>query len=468
MSLKDFLDCDISSTFGLSTDDVAKWISSTSRYTSRFNVYFNDDYASCKKVLDIVAECGMSPAVFAAKECVEGYAMWGWHNHTTRHGDYYEDARFVASYTVNLDCSGLTPAWDDGGVGTYNVVPADVQAKGNAEYAAWGNQTIGKKYCAMTAAAAWGTWYPQALQASVNGVQNYGNAIQQVFDIIFGEMGGTIDGATVDGVTSGGAANTTQPSQTTVTVDMSKIREEVKKAIEDIFNRNIQSLSPMFASNGKITLQMVMNQLTKANINPDELQKIIDIIKDVTQTVDSSTNTSGSAGDNAGTNAGNGNISTGNSDKVQKGLNALASVIGQHIGSGQCYALSAWYSSQVSGYSCDYSVSGNMLTAIGDTMNAKNLHLGWQWSQAGAQAIDYTGKDCPVSDIKAGDIFTLAAYMGAPVYTGVWGHTGIIKSVDANTIVVYEQNYAGHEYCEERSYNAAAFAATIQGLVRWN
>lgn len=465
MALSDFLACKIGNDFGLSVEDCAKWIGSTTRFTSRFNKYFNDDYASCVKVLNIVKDCGMSPALFTAKECVEGYAMWGWHNHTVRHGDYYEDARYVANYTVTLDGSTLTPAWDDGGVGTYNVVPADVQAKGNAEYASWPNDCIGKKYCAMTAAATWGTWYPQALQASVNGVQNYGNAIQQVYDIIFGEMGGTLNGANVsDGITSGGGSANTEVT-TTTTVSMEEVRKKVKEAIENVFNRNIQNLSPMYASNGKIAIKHIMN-MVKADIEPDTLKEIIKIIEDVT--VNSTTSSKGEAGDNAGTSAGDGNVTTGNSDKVNSALNAVAGILGQCVGTGQCYSLSAWYSVQISGYTCGAGVSGNYLTAIGDTYNACNLHTGWQWSQAGAQTIDYTGKDCPVSDIKAGDIFTIAPYMGAPVYTGVWGHTGIIKSVDANTIVVYEQNYAGHQYVEERSYSASAFASTIQGLVRWN
>lgn len=473
MSLSDFLACDISNDFGLSVDTLAHWIATTDKYTARFNVWCNDDENTCKEVLNAVAANGMSPALFVAKELAEGYSSYGgglgWHNHTYPQGNYLEDAKYVSSYTVNLDCSGFTPSWIDAG-NPVECVPADVQTAGNAEYASWGNQTIGKKYCAMTAAAAWGTWYPAALSASVNGVANYANPIQQCYDLIFGTLGGTINGNSVnDGITSGGeSGNNKQETTTTVTIDMSEIREKVKQAIEDIFNRNIQSLSPMYASNGKITLNMIMNQLTKANINPDELQKIIDIIQDVTKEVTSSTDSNGAAGDNAGTNAGNGTVTSGNSEKVNTALTALKGQIGNMLGDGQCYSLSAWYSVQISGYSCQYSVSGTMLTAVGDTYNAHSLHLGWQWSQAGAQVIDFKGKSVSPSDCKAGDIFCIEAYQGAPVYTQQWGHTGVIESIDGDTITVLEQNYAGHQWCEERQYNATQFCATISGLVRWN
>lgn len=471
MGLSEFLACDISNDFGLSTDKLAKWISTTSKYTARFNVWCNDDYNTCKEVLDNVAAQGMSPALFVAKELAEGYSQYGgglgWHNHTYPQGNYLQDAIYVASYTVNLDGSQHTPSWIDAG-NPVECVPASVQAAGNAEYASWGNNTIGKKYCAMTAAATWGTWYPAALSASVNGVANYANPIQQCYDLIFGELGGTINGSSVgDGITSGGASgNEKQEITTTVTIDMSEIREKVKTAIQDIFNRNIQGLSPMFASNGKITLQMIMNQLTKADINPDELQKIIDIIQDVTKDVTTTVDNSG--GDNVGTVAGNGTVTSGNSEKVTNALNALKAQIGNMLGDGQCYSLSAWYSVQISGYSCQYSVAGTMLTAIGDTLNAHNLHLGWQWSQAGAQVIDFKGKAVSSSDCKAGDIFCIEAYQGAPVYTQQWGHTGVIESIDGDTITVLEQNYAGHQWCEERQYNATQFCATISGLVRWN
>lgn len=445
--IRDFMACKIGDTFDITNDYLANWISTTTRYTSRFNVWCNDDKATCKTVLDAVKECGMSPALFVAKECVEGYnASWGWHNHTTPQGNYLQDAKFVASYTVGLDGSQQTPAWDDPGAGTVGVVPASVQAEGNAEYASWGNDTIGKKYACMTAASAWAIWYPQALQASVNGVQNYGNPLQQCYDLIFGEWGGKMNGETVDsGITSGGASNTT--------TDTKADKQAVKEAILKLFDNKIQQISPQYASNGKISIQLMFNGMMKPDITDEALSEIVTTIN--------GSSTSGGAGDNAGTSAGNGTVSSGNSEKVQKALEALAGQIGNTLGSGQCYAMSAWYAVQISGYTCDYSVPGTMLSAIGDTYNACNLWSGWQWSQAGAQVAGN-------SDIKAGDIFCIKPYYGQPFVTGVWGHTGVVEKIEGGVVTVLEQNYAGRQYVVRNTYSESVFKDAVSGWVRWN
>lgn len=459
-TLKKMLSCDIGSTFGITNEQLAKWISTTSQYTARFNVWLGDDYNKCLRVLEIVQGQGMSPALFVAKELAEGYSSYGgglgWHNHTYPKGDPYVDAQFVANYTVTLDGTQHWPSWIDYG-NPVNCVPQSVQDAGNAEYASWGNQTIGKKYCAMTAAAAWGTWYPAALSASVNGVANYGNPLQQCADFIFDTMGGTFDGQVATGGDSGGK-NDTGSITTEVNVDMSEARENVKKAIQEIFNDNLSKLSDSYYTNQTLTAFRYGN-IENLEIDENKVNDIINIIKDVKKEVTVDT---GSKDENGNYKPPTDGSISGNARDVSDALQTMVNQLGTAYGSGQCYALSGYFAGIVCGYTCDYSTGFPIMTAVGDTMCASNLWSGWDWGSYGWAQVS----EPSVSQFVPGAIWSMKGGLGDPFYTvAPWGHTGIVLANDGATITIIEQNAYPNYVSQKRTFDAYTFANACTGLV---
>lgn len=188
-NVKKFLEHNISDGFGCSREKVV----SGCKNFGRFKYWLNSDETSINNLLDEVEKAGMSAELFAGKEIQEGYnSSWGWHNHTTPQGDATEDALYVVRYTLGVSEGEYSLAWDDPGGGTVGVVPQSVRDEGNAHYATLQQHTIGRAYLAMTAAAVWAMYYPDALSASVNGVQDYSDPISGVMDLIK-EWGGDID-----------------------------------------------------------------------------------------------------------------------------------------------------------------------------------------------------------------------------------------------------------------------------------
>lgn len=497
----------VSNDFGISRDTIYSTFPKIP--TGRFAYLLNDERKAVEKIWDIVESEGVSAAVWTAYESNEGYnSSWGWLNHTSWQGDVYEDARAVARWLKNFNGAGHTPAWDDPGGGTVGVVPADVKAKGNAEYASWSNDTIGKTYCAGTAAAAWGMWYPEALSAKVNGVQNYGNPLERMADLIFNVWGGKVDGQKVEN----NNATPSQPNDTTVTttIDNSAKRKEMAdklnemfEALKKKFNKNIYSASQQFMFNKVVKLTRNMNQwhVKLSDEALDEIKKILDesidsILAD--ETVEVSGSTGGDVKPDENTQE------TQNKpvpDRITKALQDIAGFIGGGTpgadfgirdGRGnlasQCYALSGYFAGLVSGYTCAVSAYGSTfqaLPAIGDTNNAYNVWCGWDWSAAGAHTKGYPGKAMPASDLKKGMIFGTAPYFNGPtgavegggnayLKTGKYGHTGVIESFTDSTITTIEQNaYFSGSSIPSRSvaritYPLQEFLNTVTGVVWWD
>ena len=497
----------ISNDFGISRDTIFSTFPNIP--TGRFAYLLNDERGAFDKICDIVESEGVSPAVWVAYESNEGYnSSWGWLNHTSWQGDVYEDARAVAHWLKNFNGSGYTPAWDDPGGGTIGVVPADVQAQGNAEYASWANDTIGKTYCAGTAAAAWGMWYPNALSAKVNGVQNYGNPLERMADLIFNYWGGKVDGQNV----GNNNATPSQPNETTVktTIDNSAKRQEMLdklnemfKALKQKFNKNVYSASQQYMFNKVVKLTREMNQW-HVKLSDEALNEIKKILEDAIasiladETVQVSGSTSGDVKPDENTQ------NTQNqpaSDRITNALNTIAGFIGSgtpgaDFGSGngygnlesQCYALSGYFAGLVSGYTCAVSAYGSTfqsLPLIGDGNNAYNIWSGWDWSVAVAQTKGYPGTAMPASDLKAGMIFGTAPNFNGPtgtvegggyayLQTGGYGHTGVIESFTDSTITTIEQNayISGGSIAPRRvariTYPLQEFLNSVTGVVWWD
>lgn len=189
-SVKKFLEHKVSDGFGCSRDKIVAGC----KNFGRFKHWLGSDETKINQLLDEVEKAGMSAELFAAKEIEEGFnPELGWHNHTYIKGDPIEDAKFVVGYTLGVsEEEGHHPAWDDPYGGTVGVVPQSVMDEGNAHYASLSSGSIGRAYIAMTAAATWAMYYPEALSASVNGVTDYADPLSGVMDRIK-EWGGDLD-----------------------------------------------------------------------------------------------------------------------------------------------------------------------------------------------------------------------------------------------------------------------------------
>lgn len=468
--------CNVSNDFGISRETIYNTFDKIA--TGRFWYLLRDNKEKTWKIFDIIESEGVSPAVWVAYESSEGYnSELGWLNHTYVDGDVYNDARSVAHWLKNG--VGNEPAWDDVYGGTVGMVPNDVRAKGNAEYNSWANDTIGKHYCGGTAAATWAMWYPQGLSARYNGVQDYGNPLATMADLILNVWHGKIDGKNV----ANNATSPTKPSTpatSTVGIDNSRKRQELEAKVNELFD-NIKkkfdtrvftaSEQVMFNKAVKLTKQMNLWKVKLSDDILNDMKKTMDeaiesIVKDESIKV---TAPSASTGDKPNQNTTD-TQSKPASKRVTDALAKCSSKVGQTVGSGQCYALSGYIAGLISGYTCDMSTlqyGFQALPRIGDGDNAHSLWCGWDWKVAGAKTKGYpVGTIMPASDVKPGMIWCTQAYDS---YTGTlrWGHTGIFESVNGNQVTVLEQNWCGIQTVRRGVYDLNKFLAGITGVVWW-
>lgn len=146
--------------------------------------------------------------------------------------------------------------------------------------------------------------------------------------------------------------------------------------------------------------------------------------------------------------------------KTKSVLDALTAKKGQLIGSGQCYALSAWYAQSIGGPGLGGGVT-SLRGLIGAGMAASQIGTDYNWSQFGWKVVVPN----KVADLIPGSIANIKAnFNGGFLNTTGWGHTVVIKAISGDTLTVLEQNFAGHQYVEERTYSASAYLGAIQTL----
>ena len=490
--------------FGISRDTI--YATFPNIPTGRFAYLLGDERGEFDKICDIIESEGVSPAVWVAYESSEGYnSQLGWLNHTYWQGDIYQDARAVARWLKTS--VGTSPAWDDPYGGTVGVVPADVMASGNAEFNSWPAGTIGKTYTGGTAAAAWGMWYPEALSVRVNGVQNYGNPLERMADLIFNVWGGSVEGSPNPTPNPAPKPNTEQKVE--VKEDNSDKRKGMLDAlnkmfdeIKDMFNQNVYRASEQYMFNSVVKLTKNMN-LWRVELSDEALDEIKKSLEDAINNVlkDKVTVTTGTSHGEVKPNENT--QQTQNqpaNDRITSALNEIASFIGGGcpnadfgIGDGngnlesQCYALSGYFAGLVSGYTCAMSYTDRFqpLPQVGDGFNAHSLWSGWNWSIAGAHTKGYQGIAMPASDLKQGMIFCTEAWQNGPtgsvegggnaylVTYGI-GHTGVVESFTDSTVTVIEQNayIRGGSIAPRRvariTYPKQAFLNTVSGVVWWD
>lgn len=148
-------------------------------------------------------------------------------------------------------------------------------------------------------------------------------------------------------------------------------------------------------------------------------------------------------------------------DKVISTLNGLTAKKGTRIGSGQCYALSAWYAMSIGGPWLGGGVTNGFKGLIGAGSAAAQIGEDYNWSQFGWKMV----RPSQVSHLIPGSIANIKAnFNGGFLNTTGWGHTVVIKAISGDTLTVLEQNFAGHQYVEERTYSASAYLGAIQTL----
>lgn len=138
-------------------------------------------------------------------------------------------------------------------------------------------------------------------------------------------------------------------------------------------------------------------------------------------------------------------------DKTQAALTELKSLLGQSLGSGECYAVPAYYSMILGGPGLGGGVTG-ITDVIGDTMAAANIGTGYDWAKYGWQVVTPES----TADFKVGSIVTSG--------TG-FGHVSIIEYIDGDTITVLEQNVSGRRFVMENTYNAQTYLNDVNNVI---
>lgn len=145
-------------------------------------------------------------------------------------------------------------------------------------------------------------------------------------------------------------------------------------------------------------------------------------------------------------------------DKVIAVINEMHGLKGRRVGSGQCYALAAWYSMKLGGPGLGGGVTG-LSGLIGAGMAAGKIGTDYAWDRFGWSVV----RPSNTNQLKVGAIANIKPY-NAYQGTSVWGHVSIIVANNGSTVTVLEQNYAGRQYVVQNSYPASAYLGAIETL----
>ena len=147
---------------------------------------------------------------------------------------------------------------------------------------------------------------------------------------------------------------------------------------------------------------------------------------------------------------------------TKKALNELASLVGKTVGNGQCYAVSAWFSYKLNGAGLGCGL-GSFSGLVGSGIRACDIGTDYSWGNFGwgVEGSGFSNKN-----IVAGTILNIKPNYGAPWYTGYYGHTVVVESVNGDTVTVLQQNYAGKQYVTRDKYSLSAIIPSIQTLVQ--
>ncbi|HFD1673705.1 TPA: phage tail tip lysozyme [Enterococcus faecium] len=122
----------------------------------------------------------------------------------------------------------------------------------------------------------------------------------------------------------------------------------------------------------------------------------------------------------------------------EAGLKHLESLIGQRIGNGQCYGLSAEYSGYLGGCGMGAGTKYGLTHVIGNTSAASDIGIAYDWSAVGWKVIQNPRYD----QLVVGAIINWArgGQVGSWFADPTYGHTGVIRGLENGCIQTYEQN----------------------------
>lgn len=151
--------------------------------------------------------------------------------------------------------------------------------------------------------------------------------------------------------------------------------------------------------------------------------------------------------------------STKKAEKTQEALAKIDALQGQTVGSGECYGLVALYSKLLGGVGLGGEVT-KITHLIGSGLSAKDIGTDYDWTSVGWTVKVPQSK----SDIKVGAIYNVKAYASYPV-TEFHGHTGVIKGIEGDNVIVLEQNIEEQRFVVESVYNIDNLLPNLQTLV---
>ena len=146
---------------------------------------------------------------------------------------------------------------------------------------------------------------------------------------------------------------------------------------------------------------------------------------------------------------------------TKRALEELSGLVGRTVGNGQCYAVAAWLSYKLGGAGLGCGLGG-FSGLIGSGIRACDIGTDYNWGSFGwgVEGSGFSG-----ANIVAGTILNIKPNYGSPWYTGYYGHTVVVESVNGDTVTVLQQNYAGKQYVTRDKYSLSAIIPSIQTLV---
>ena len=146
----------------------------------------------------------------------------------------------------------------------------------------------------------------------------------------------------------------------------------------------------------------------------------------------------------------------------EAGLKHLESLIGQRIGNGQCYGLSAEYSGYLGGCGMGAGTKYGLTHVIGNTSAASDIGIAYDWSAVGWKVI----QNPRYEQLVVGAIINWArgGQVGSWFADGTYGHTGVIRGLANGRMQTYEQNTEKGMVCAELDrefFNSSAISSIV-------
>lgn len=146
----------------------------------------------------------------------------------------------------------------------------------------------------------------------------------------------------------------------------------------------------------------------------------------------------------------------------EEGLKHLNSLLGQRVGNGQCYGLSAEYSGFLGGCGMGAGTQYGLTHVIGNTSAASDIGIAYDWAAVGWKVILNPSYD----QLVVGAIINWArgAQVGSWYADGTYGHTGVIRGLENGRMQTYEQNTEKGMVCAELDrefFNSSAISSIV-------